>query len=300
MNDDQLELANAYLDGEATAAERVLVESDAELLAEVGRLRVVRSAIGDIGPPAVEVRDSAIAAALAEFSGRRTSGPPPAAAASPTAATIDRRQRIRRMQTLSAAAAAILIVGAGIVIAQRDTGDRSPDAAVQQDSKPVARAPTATEATDATTAAADEPATTTDAPMMAAPPPTVLAAPADAVADPADESAEIEAQSDSGEVSPDPPAATPIVGGGAGQVVVRDDTDLLELAESMKVVPIDAERAEEACADGTLKADALFEAEDGTQQSIVVVTIGQDDSRELAALSLDACQIVLRVDDAAG
>ena len=54
-NDDRdaVELASAYLDGEATADERARVESDAALLAEVERLRRVRDAVAEIPPAPV-------------------------------------------------------------------------------------------------------------------------------------------------------------------------------------------------------------------------------------------------------
>jgi CII-binding regulator of phage lambda lysogenization HflD len=46
MNDDLTFLASAYLDGNITPAERVQVEGDIDLLAEVERLRQVRAVLG--------------------------------------------------------------------------------------------------------------------------------------------------------------------------------------------------------------------------------------------------------------
>ena len=50
MNDDLTLLASAYLDGDVTADERARVENDAEVLAEVDRLRSARALLGDVEP----------------------------------------------------------------------------------------------------------------------------------------------------------------------------------------------------------------------------------------------------------
>ena len=59
------ELASAYLDGEATAEEAALVESDPRLQELVGELRAVRNLVGaPVEVPSDEVRDQMIARAL--------------------------------------------------------------------------------------------------------------------------------------------------------------------------------------------------------------------------------------------
>lgn len=67
MNDDQLFLANAYVDGELTDDERVLAEADPAVMAEVDELRALQSQLRDVEPPSESTRESAIAAAMAEF-----------------------------------------------------------------------------------------------------------------------------------------------------------------------------------------------------------------------------------------
>ena len=53
MNDDLTLLASSYLDGDVTADERALVETDPDALAEVERLRSVRALLGDVEPPMI-------------------------------------------------------------------------------------------------------------------------------------------------------------------------------------------------------------------------------------------------------
>jgi hypothetical protein len=67
MNDDQFLLANAYLDGEVTAEERAIAESDAEVMSAVEELRALQSHVRDIDLPTAEVRNRAIDAAMAQF-----------------------------------------------------------------------------------------------------------------------------------------------------------------------------------------------------------------------------------------
>jgi len=327
MNDEQLELANAYLDGEATADERALVEADAELLAELPRLRNARAALGDVEPPNPAARESAIAAALAVFDERTSvaaaAGSPATRAAPTNVVPLERRRRLRRLQGLSAAAAAIVIVGGGFAITQRDGGDDSArDTADEQSSVVVLDAPLTTPPDDAGAAtdagaAPDSDAAPggTDQSMSAIAPSTVAAGTAatanQAAADAADpaatpaaadvdatsavdaETAEVESESPADAAAP-PSAAAPMTTVPARLVVVRDDEDLVAVAESMKSEPLALDDAEAACAAGTLKADAVYEADDGTQRPMVVVTIEDDSSVDLGALSLDDCELVLR------
>ena len=134
MNDDLTLLASAYLDGDVTADERALVESDAALLAEVDRLRAVRLLLRDLEPQSISVREAQLSMALdvwdrlpaAERSGARRDMTPAgidaaaaAGAASVTAPTpIDGRRRTTSTRWLTGAAAALVLVLAGGVALQ--------------------------------------------------------------------------------------------------------------------------------------------------------------------------------------
>jgi hypothetical protein len=140
MNDDLTLLASAYLDGDVTADERARVESDAELLAEVDRLRSVRLLLGDVEPQAISVREAQLATALdiwdrlpaSERTGARRDVTPAgidaaavAGAASVTAPTsIDTRRRTTSPRWLTAAAAAmVLVLAGGVALQLRNDGD---------------------------------------------------------------------------------------------------------------------------------------------------------------------------------
>lgn len=64
MTDDLSPLASAYLDGEATVDEIAQIERDAEMLAEVERLRQVRAVVGVVDPMPISLREAHLAAAL--------------------------------------------------------------------------------------------------------------------------------------------------------------------------------------------------------------------------------------------
>jgi hypothetical protein len=137
MNDDDTLLASAYLDGDVSADERALVETDPELLAEVARLRQVRAVLADQEPPSISRREEQLAAALdawdrlpeAERTGavrditptalKRGASPASAAAAAtittPTSMEHRRRARTNR-RLLGAAAAIVLVLGAGVTL----------------------------------------------------------------------------------------------------------------------------------------------------------------------------------------
>lgn len=133
MNNDLTFLASAYLDGDVTQAERAQVEGDAELLAEVERLRQVRAVLGDHDDAPISVRERHLAAALdawdrlpaAERSGEQRDATPlgansaaMAGAASVTApaSLSDRRQRRASSRVLAIAAGFILVLGGGLVL----------------------------------------------------------------------------------------------------------------------------------------------------------------------------------------
>src|SRR3954469_11477487 len=99
------ELASAYLDGEATDAERARVEHDPALLARVARMRAARDALASapLDEPDEAAKDAAIRTAVTASE----------------ATVIDlRRERVRRgLRIASIAAAVVLVVGAaGLLI----------------------------------------------------------------------------------------------------------------------------------------------------------------------------------------
>ncbi|MFP5489173.1 MAG: hypothetical protein ACLGHQ_12810 [Acidimicrobiia bacterium] len=105
MNDDQFFLANAYLDGELTAAEREIAESDPVVMTAVEELRAVRDVVRDVEPPSATARDAAIAAAMAHF------GASTASATESSPAPIPFRPRPSYAKYLAVAAG---VVGVGL------------------------------------------------------------------------------------------------------------------------------------------------------------------------------------------
>ncbi|MEO6570493.1 MAG: hypothetical protein ABIO83_03000, partial [Ilumatobacteraceae bacterium] len=99
MNDDQFLLANAYHDGELTAAERALAEADPAVMAGVDELRALAVELRDVEPPATVVRDAAVTAAMAEFHRIRTPAAGPV-----TTATVASRRRPSMSRWLAVAA----------------------------------------------------------------------------------------------------------------------------------------------------------------------------------------------------
>ncbi len=135
MTDDLTILASAYLDGQATPAERAQVESDSELLVEVERLRRVRSLLGspdDIDRAPLSTRERHLAAALdawdrvpsseqgadATPAGGDEAGAAGGASITAPVPLRDRRAKRRPINTriLTAAAAVVVLAGAGLVV----------------------------------------------------------------------------------------------------------------------------------------------------------------------------------------
>jgi hypothetical protein len=181
MNDDLTLLASAYLDDDVTADERAQVESDAEILAEVDRLRSVRALLGDVEPQAISIREAQLASALdvwdrlpeRERTGARRDATPSgvdaaavAGAASVTAPTplSSRRRSGRSTSTrwLTGAAAALVLVLAGGVALQLSSSGSDDEASSEETSSD-----DGTEALTAT-AAADEADADLPAPAPAA------------------------------------------------------------------------------------------------------------------------------------
>src|SRR4051812_41689415 len=99
------ELASAYLDGEATDAERARVEHDPALLARVDRMRAARDALASapLDEPDEAAKDAAIRTAVTASE----------------ATVIDlRRERVRRAVRIASIAAAVMVVvgAAGLLI----------------------------------------------------------------------------------------------------------------------------------------------------------------------------------------
>ena len=135
MNDDLTLLASAYLDGEATPAERSRVEGDELLLVEVERLRTARTALLDASGfhrSDAAVREAAIAAALDAWNGTvvdgsRAGSRPPERKSSVLPFT----RRFASTRWLTAAAALVAVGALGVVITQTgESGDEGGSVAV--------------------------------------------------------------------------------------------------------------------------------------------------------------------------
>jgi hypothetical protein len=157
MTDDLTILASTYNDGQATAVERAQVEGDAELLAEVERLRRVRSVLGspdDSSTAPLSTRERHLAAAFDAWdrlpASELGSDATPAGAdqagaaggASITAPIPMREQRSKRRPVgtrfLTAAAAVVVLAGAGLVVRgaleASDTNESADTASIDLDS----------------------------------------------------------------------------------------------------------------------------------------------------------------------
>ena len=132
MNDDLINLASAYLDGDTTATERAQVENDPKLLAQVDRLRQVRAVLSDIEVAPISVRERHLAGALEAWDRLPSSekigdtapvGADAAGAAGGASITVptslnDRRAQRKPVSTrvLTVAAAIVVFAGAGLIV----------------------------------------------------------------------------------------------------------------------------------------------------------------------------------------
>jgi len=139
---DALSRASAYLDGELDAAEAAAAETDPAMIDEVARLRALQDAIRDVGAPTSSARDTAIAAALAEFD--RVRHPAPVVRSRPHAA-----------RWLAVAAAVVGLAALGTVIA---TNSRGSDGTASDATDAVAAAGSDTSLLSRSTAADEVPA----------------------------------------------------------------------------------------------------------------------------------------------
>lgn len=134
MNDEQYFLANAYVDGELTGAERRSAESDPDVMSEVEQLLSLRSRIRSVEPPSAARREAAIAAAMAGFG---------VASSVPQRTTVSTVMEFRRRRWstryLGIAAGLVMIGLLGAVVVTSLNGSNDDDSA----SKFVADEPTA-------------------------------------------------------------------------------------------------------------------------------------------------------------
>ena len=129
MNDEQIFLANAYLDGELTADERRIAEADPEVMTEVEQLRALLTELRAVPPPSADARESAISAALASF-GSATATAESMSDHAPTAApVVPFRPRPAYAKFLAVAAAVVAVAGLGIVVSQNSLGGDDSDTA---------------------------------------------------------------------------------------------------------------------------------------------------------------------------
>ncbi len=138
MNDDDLtELilrASAYLDGELDAEEQALAEADPAVMAEVEVLRSLQAELRDVASPAAGARESAIAAALAQFDAAQfdaAQSTTTAAAPEHTDRVVPFRPRPAYSRWLTAAAAVVAIGLVGVVIAQSTRGGDDEQSAIE-------------------------------------------------------------------------------------------------------------------------------------------------------------------------
>lgn len=121
MNDDDLLLATAYLDGELDGADRARVEGDPELLAAIEQQRQVRALLADVETPSIARREAHLAAALDAWdrlpaATRTGDGTPTGVAAISTPPPRERRNVDWNRRLLGAAAALVVVVGAGVAL----------------------------------------------------------------------------------------------------------------------------------------------------------------------------------------
>ncbi|MDJ0770893.1 MAG: hypothetical protein QNJ12_19020 [Ilumatobacter sp.] len=225
MNDEQYFLANAYLDGELTDEERAIAEADPDVMSEVELLRALQADIRAVDPPTDASRESAIAAAMAEFTSTGAGAAATAVrpAERPAVRTVPFRPRPRYARYLSIAAAVVVVGLLGVVVVMGiggggDDDDTAEDASVET-------------VTDAAADEATDDAAGGDAPASGALPESLDEATDDAAedmaADEGDDMAESDAAADDGGLDAD----------------MADDADAMAEAES----PADA--GDEAASD---------------------------------------------------
>ena len=123
MNDEQYLLANAYVDGELSADERALAETDPDVMSEVGILLSLQTRLRKVDPPSASARESALTAAMAVFPGVEARPAPPINAAVSNPVPVRRRPAYARYLGLAAAVVGIGLLGAVLVTGLRSGAD---------------------------------------------------------------------------------------------------------------------------------------------------------------------------------
>ncbi len=147
---DRDELVAAYLDGEATPAERAIVEGDVELMERVAILSQVVSLVSEpVAPPPADVRRAHIAAALDAS----------ATAPNVTSMAAKRKRRFSTSQIAAAAAAVVALFAVPIALSQSGSDDDDQFTAVAAGDDGAAASDSASAAGDSVlTEGAEEPA----------------------------------------------------------------------------------------------------------------------------------------------
>lgn len=118
------EVLSAYVDGEATAAEVQLVESDASLMAQAQSLRDLGAAIGSGPPPNPERKRAHLEAAMGAFQSTPLVSPIPAEQTAPVVDLASRRRGPAGMpRWLTAVAASVVVVGGIGFVATQNSED---------------------------------------------------------------------------------------------------------------------------------------------------------------------------------
>lgn len=164
MNDeptsDALSRASAYLDGELDATEIAAAEAEPAIMAEVALLRSLQAELRDVPGPSSQARDTALAAALAEFDTVRR----------PAVARRDaRRPSYARWMAVAAAIAGVALLGAVITTAGRgdDGGGDAAQSTVAEQSAVAFDANTAEQSVAGGAPAPPQPATAQSETMLA-------------------------------------------------------------------------------------------------------------------------------------
>ena len=111
MTSEHDTLASAYLDGDLTAVERRRVEADPAVMAVVDEFRALRARLGDVEPAPAAARESAIATAMAAYSGQFSDQPD----TRPGDVVVPIRRRIEPTTWLGVAAVALIVAALGVV-----------------------------------------------------------------------------------------------------------------------------------------------------------------------------------------
>jgi hypothetical protein len=120
------EMASAYLDGELQAPERVTAAADPEVMATADSFARVRAALSQVDPVDAGTKETAIAAALAEFDTLRGASSATTVPAATATVTSLQSRRMRTYRVLTGVAAAALI-GVVAVAAINSSGGNDAD-----------------------------------------------------------------------------------------------------------------------------------------------------------------------------